>query len=61
MEGAWVDSGAFRNQDAPEQKALLEKRAALQKDIEARHGLPEDVAAERARKKRGLFGRGKGR
>ncbi len=28
---------------------------ALQKDIEARHGLPDDVAAERAKKKRGLF------
>lgn len=30
---------------------------ALQKDIEVRHGLPEDVALERARKKRGLFRR----
>lgn len=30
---------------------------ALQKDIEVRHGLPEDVAAERAQKKRGLFRR----
>lgn len=30
---------------------------ALQKDIEARHGLPEEVAAERAQKKRGLFRR----
>ncbi|USQ94615.1 DUF4112 domain-containing protein [Caulobacter sp. RL271] len=30
---------------------------ALQKDIEARHGLPEEVAQERARKKRGLFRR----
>jgi hypothetical protein len=28
---------------------------ALQKDIEARHGLPDDIAVERARKKRGLF------
>jgi hypothetical protein len=28
---------------------------ALQKDIEARHGLPDDVALERSRKKRGLF------
>jgi hypothetical protein len=28
---------------------------ALQKDIEARHGLPEEVALERSRKKRGLF------
>ncbi len=30
---------------------------ALQKDIEARHGLPEEVAVERSRKRRGLFGR----
>jgi hypothetical protein len=28
---------------------------ALQKDIEARHGLPDEVALERSRKKRGLF------
>ncbi len=28
---------------------------ALQKDIEVRHGLPDDIAAERAKKKRGLF------
>ena len=28
---------------------------ALQKDIEARHGLPDDIALERSRKKRGLF------
>jgi hypothetical protein len=28
---------------------------ALQKDIEARHGLPDDIAVERAQKKRGLF------
>jgi hypothetical protein len=28
---------------------------ALQKDIEARHGLPDDIAVERSRKKRGLF------
>jgi hypothetical protein len=28
---------------------------ALQKDIESRHGLPEEVALERSRKKRGLF------
>ncbi len=28
---------------------------ALQKDIEAKHGLPDDVAAERGRKRRGLF------
>src|SRR5512139_937212 len=27
---------------------------ALQKDIEARHGLPEEVALERSQKKRGL-------
>jgi hypothetical protein len=33
---------------------------ALQKDIEARHGLPDDVAAERSKKRRGLFGRKKG-
>ena len=30
---------------------------ALQKDIEARHGLPEEVALERSQKKRGLFRR----
>ncbi|UAL09356.1 DUF4112 domain-containing protein [Caulobacter segnis] len=30
---------------------------ALQKDIEARHGLPEDVALERGKKRRGLFRR----
>jgi len=30
---------------------------ALQKDIEARHGLPEEVALERSRKRRGLFRR----
>lgn len=30
---------------------------ALQKDIEARHGLPEEVAMERAQTKRGLFRR----
>ena len=30
---------------------------ALQKDIEARHGLPEEVAFERSQKKRGLFRR----
>lgn len=30
---------------------------ALQKDIEAKHGLPEEVAAERAKQKRGLFRR----
>ena len=30
---------------------------ALQKDIEAKHGLPEEVAAERAQTKRGLFRR----
>lgn len=28
---------------------------ALQKDIEARHGLPDEIALERSRKKRGLF------
>jgi len=32
---------------------------ALQKDIEARHGLPEEIAFERSQKKRGLFGRKK--
>jgi hypothetical protein len=37
--------------------AHLMAAKALQKDIEARHGLPDDVAADRARKKRGLFGR----
>lgn len=41
--------------------AHLMAAKALQKDIEARHGLPDDVAAERARKKRGLFGRKAGR
>jgi len=30
---------------------------ALQKDIEARHGLPEEVALERSQTKRGLFRR----
>lgn len=30
---------------------------ALQKDIEAKHGLPDDVAMERAKKRRGLFRR----
>jgi len=30
---------------------------ALQKDIEGRHGLPEEVAFERSKKKRGLFRR----
>ncbi|AVQ03260.1 DUF4112 domain-containing protein [Caulobacter segnis] len=30
---------------------------ALQRDIEARHGLPEEVAFERSQKKRGLFRR----
>lgn len=33
---------------------------ALQKDIEARHGLPEEVAMERSKKKRGLFRRKSG-
>ncbi len=37
--------------------AHLMAAKALQKDIEARHGLPDDVAADRSRKKRGLFGR----
>ena len=32
---------------------------ALQKDIEARHGLPEEIAFERSKKRRGLFGRKK--
>lgn len=30
---------------------------ALQKDIEAKHGLPDDVAMERSKKRRGLFRR----
>lgn len=33
---------------------------ALQKDIEARHGLPDEIALERSKKKRGLFRRKKG-
>lgn len=33
---------------------------ALQKDIEGRHGLPEEIAFERSQKRRGLFGRKKG-
>ena len=33
---------------------------ALQKDIESRHGLPEEIAFERSQKRRGLFGRKKG-